>query len=128
MIIKGKVKWFNNEKGYGFIECGGGEDIFFASSAVEIKELLYILSEGDIIEFELVAKKGKYDLKKVIIKTKNTICKFVKSDIFKAIITAIIAALINKQFENNNQSNININVNFKNCDIEIVERESNLTK
>ena len=63
-----------------------------------------------------------------VIKTKNTIVKIVKSDIFKAIITAIITAMINKQLENNNQSNININIDFENCDIKIVERESNSAK
>ena len=102
MTVKGKIKWVNNERGYGFIDCGSGEDIFFASSVFKNKESC-MLSEGDIIEFELATNKGKYDLQKVVIKTKNTIVKIVKSDIFKAIITAIITAMINKQLENNNQ-------------------------
>lgn len=28
-MLSGKVKWFNNEKGYGFIECGDMDDILF---------------------------------------------------------------------------------------------------
>lgn len=127
MTVKGKIKWVNNEREYGFIDCGSGEDIFFTSSVFKNKEPC-MLSEGDIIEFELATNKGKYDLQKVVIKTKNTIVKIVKSDIFKAIITAIITAMINKQLENNNQSNININIDFENCDIKIVERESNSAK
>lgn len=124
MTVKGKIKWVNNEREYGFIDCGSGEDIFFVSSVFKNKEPCMLL-EGDIIEFELATNKGKYDLQKVVIKTKNTI---VKIDIFKAIITAIITAMINKQLENNNQNNININIDFENCDIKIVERESNSAK
>ncbi|MEG2457824.1 MAG: cold shock domain-containing protein [Bacilli bacterium] len=52
---KGRVKWFNNEKGYGFIEYGEvlDEDIFVHFSA--IKEDGYkTLKEGDIVSFELI--------------------------------------------------------------------------
>ena len=40
MTVKGKIKWVNNERGYGFIDCGSGEDIFFASSVFKNKEPL----------------------------------------------------------------------------------------
>ena len=55
-IIKskqGKVKWFNNEKGYGFIEYGDLEDIFVHYSAI-IKEGYKTLSEGALVNFKLV--------------------------------------------------------------------------
>jgi CspA family cold shock protein len=49
----GKVKWFNNSKGYGFIENPGGHDVFVHYSA--IKEDGYkSLSEGQIVEYEIV--------------------------------------------------------------------------
>lgn len=52
---KGRVKWFNNEKGYGFIECGEdfSEDIFVHYSAIE-SEGYKTLREGDIVEFTLI--------------------------------------------------------------------------
>lgn len=49
----GKVKWFNNEKGYGFIECDGLEDIFVHYSAI-IKEGFKTLAEGQIVRFKLI--------------------------------------------------------------------------
>ena len=51
--MTGSVKWFNNEKGYGFIDYAEGEDIFVHYSA--IKQTGYkTLSEGQIVEFELI--------------------------------------------------------------------------
>lgn len=52
---KGRVKWFNNEKGYGFIEFNGesNEDIFVHYSAI-IAEGYKTLKEGDIVEFTLI--------------------------------------------------------------------------
>ena len=50
--MKGKVKWFNNEKGYGFIESGNLADIFVHYSV--IKKDGYKTSEGDIVNFKLI--------------------------------------------------------------------------
>ena len=48
----GKVKWFNNEKGYGFIEYNGLEDIFIHYSAIEM-EGYKTLNEGALVKYEL---------------------------------------------------------------------------
>ena len=55
MIRRGRVKWFNNEKGYGFIEVGSGinEDVFVHYSAIE-KDGYKTLKEGDSVEFTLI--------------------------------------------------------------------------
>ena len=50
---KGKVKWFNNAKGYGFIEREGGEDVFVHYSAIT-GDGYRTLQEGDEVEFEVV--------------------------------------------------------------------------
>ena len=51
--MSGKVKWFNNEKGYGFIEYNDLEDIFVHYSAIK-KDGYKTLKEGDIVEFKLI--------------------------------------------------------------------------
>ena len=51
--MSGKVKWFNNEKGYGFIEYNELEDIFVHYSAIK-KEGYKTLKEGDIVSFKLI--------------------------------------------------------------------------
>lgn len=51
--MKGKVKWFNNEKGYGFIEYTDKEDIFVHYSAIR-QEGYKSLEEGQIVEFKLL--------------------------------------------------------------------------
>jgi cold shock protein len=51
----GTVKWFNSQKGYGFIEPeGGGKDIFVHISAVE-RAGMSTLNEGQKVSFEVVA-------------------------------------------------------------------------
>jgi cold shock protein len=52
-FMQGKVKWFNAEKGYGFIEREGGEDVFVHYSAIQI-EGFRTLEEGQSVEFEIV--------------------------------------------------------------------------
>lgn len=49
---KGTVKWFNNNKGYGFIEREEGEDVFVHYSAINI-DGYKSLNEGDAVEFEV---------------------------------------------------------------------------
>jgi cold shock protein len=56
---KGTVKWFNSQKGYGFIQPqGGGKDVFVHISAVE-RAGLTGLAEGQAIEYEEVSNRGK---------------------------------------------------------------------
>jgi cold shock protein len=56
---KGTVKWFNPTKGYGFIQPqGGGKDVFVHISAVE-RAGLSSLNEGQVVEYEEVANRGK---------------------------------------------------------------------
>jgi cold shock protein len=58
-MARGTVKWFNSQKGYGFIQPqGGGKDVFVHISAVE-RAGLSGLNEGQVIEYEEVANKGK---------------------------------------------------------------------
>ena len=51
-MSKGKVKWFHDAKGYGFIELEDGKDIFVHYSAINI-EGYKTLAEGQEVEFEL---------------------------------------------------------------------------
>lgn len=52
-MVEGKVKWFNDAKGYGFIEQEGQKDIFVHYSSI-IQEGFKTLKEGDAVCFEIV--------------------------------------------------------------------------
>ena len=49
----GKVKWFNSEKGFGFIEVEGGDDVFVHFSAIQ-GDGFKTLEEGQEVSFEIV--------------------------------------------------------------------------
>lgn len=51
--LSGQVKWFNNEKGYGFIDYPNGEDIFVHYSAIK-QDGYKSLTEGQTVEFDLI--------------------------------------------------------------------------
>ncbi|KOO50415.1 cold-shock protein [Priestia koreensis] len=52
-MLQGKVKWFNAEKGFGFIEVEGREDVFVHFSAIQ-GEGYKTLEEGQTVSFEIV--------------------------------------------------------------------------
>jgi CspA family cold shock protein len=55
----GKVKWFNAQKGFGFIQPdGGSKDVFVHISAVE-RAGIGMLSEGQAVSFDVVQERGK---------------------------------------------------------------------
>ena len=51
-MVNGKVKWFSNQKGYGFIQTDDGKDIFVHFSAIE-SECFKTLGQGQEVEFEI---------------------------------------------------------------------------
>lgn len=51
-MAKGKVKWFNDAKGYGFIEQESGEDVFVHFSAIQM-DGFKTLAEGQEVQFEV---------------------------------------------------------------------------
>ncbi|MBE6152473.1 MAG: cold shock domain-containing protein [Firmicutes bacterium] len=64
--MRGKVKWFNNDKGYGFIECGDSkEDIFVHYSSI-LSEGYKMLVEGEYVEFELIRTDRGLQAKNVV--------------------------------------------------------------
>jgi cold shock protein len=53
LFMQGKVKWFNAEKGYGFIESADGKDVFVHFSAIQ-SDGFKSLDEGQAVEFDIV--------------------------------------------------------------------------
>ncbi len=52
-MLNGKVKWFSDSKGYGFIECDGRRDVFVHDSAL-VRTTCKSLEEGQPVEFNIV--------------------------------------------------------------------------
>ena len=58
-MAQGSVKWFNSEKGYGFIAVDGGQDVFVHFSAIQA-EGYRSLEEGQRVEFDVTqGQKGQ---------------------------------------------------------------------
>jgi CspA family cold shock protein len=52
LVATGRVKWFNNSKGFGFIEIEGGKDVFVHFSAIQGSGYRS-LEEGQTVDFEV---------------------------------------------------------------------------
>ncbi|HVE95658.1 MAG TPA: cold-shock protein [Pseudonocardiaceae bacterium] len=59
-MAEGTVKWFNSEKGYGFIAAESGPDVFVHHSAIEM-DGFRTLTEGDRVSFEITAGRDGRD-------------------------------------------------------------------
>jgi CspA family cold shock protein len=73
LAVISRVKWFNNEKGYGFIDYTEDEDIFIHYSTIN-QEGYKTLSEGQLVEFDLIeTEKGLQAINVREVKTPTTI-------------------------------------------------------
>lgn len=62
--MKSKVKWFNDNKGFGFLEYNEGEDIFVHYSAIDA-DGYKTLSEGQVVTFNLISTCKGYQAQNV---------------------------------------------------------------
>ena len=65
-MVKGKVKWFNNQKGYGFVVKDGGTNDVFVHYSVIQGDGFKTLKEGDDVEFEVVSGEKGEQAKNVV--------------------------------------------------------------
>lgn len=64
--FKGKVEWFNNAKGYGFLAREGGKDVFVHHTAIQARGFRS-LSEGDLVEFDVIDGRGGPQADQVVV-------------------------------------------------------------
>ena len=72
--MRARVKWFNNDKGYGFIDYKENEDIFVHYSAIN-QSGYKTLSEGQYVEFKLLETTKGYQALDVALVKEETIVK-----------------------------------------------------
>jgi len=63
-MVKGKVKWFSNSRGYGFLEREDGSDVFVHYSKLDMQGFK-TLKQGQSVEFELVETEKGLSAEKV---------------------------------------------------------------
>ena len=68
--MKAKVKWFNDAKGYGFIENNEMEDVFVHYSQIK-KDGYKSLSTGDMVQFDLITTDKGYQAQNVLLINDN---------------------------------------------------------
>ncbi len=68
--MKSKVKWFNDAKGYGFIENNEMEDVFVHYSQIK-KDGYKSLSTGDVVQFDLITTDKGYQAQNVLLINDN---------------------------------------------------------
>ena len=61
----GKVKWFNSERGYGFIEPAEGEDVFVHYTAIDAKGFR-CLEQGQMVQYEVVKNVNRKEAAHVV--------------------------------------------------------------
>ena len=65
--MTGVIKWFNDSKGYGFIQQEAGEDVFVHFSALPTTGEHRSLSEGQRVQFDIVQERGRDRAANVVI-------------------------------------------------------------
>lgn len=65
-MLTGKVKWFDKEKGYGFIEEEGGQDIFVHQTGIVMAGFRSLI-EGDTVIYEVEEYKGRNKAVNVVV-------------------------------------------------------------
>lgn len=119
------VKWFNNEKGYGFVKYKKGEDIFIHYSAINI-DGYKTLKEGDIVEFELINTKKGYQAKDIVLKVKENYIEEEKKSKVELVAAVATIAGFALQLTNINKTDTNKTViNCNNCEIKVIENYNN---
>lgn len=72
-MSKGTVKWFNNQKGYGFITDTEGNETFVHYSDIANVKGFKTLAEGDVVEFDVVdVEKGKQAVNVMVVESYYT--------------------------------------------------------
>ncbi len=64
---KGRIKWFDPKKGYGFIEYDNGKDIFVHYSEILTNQKFKKVDRGDLVEFDLIDGPKGLQAKKVLV-------------------------------------------------------------
>jgi len=63
-LAKGTVKWFNEKKGFGFIQQENGQDLFVHYSSIDM-EGFRTLNEGDVVDFDVEETERGFQAKNV---------------------------------------------------------------